>query len=474
MPTGNPIVSCVLAAGASTRMKSSRSKLLHEVLGRPVCHWALDQAQWIGDSIVFVVGHQRDEVEKSLKSAQAQRPLKFAHQDKPLGTGHAVQCALAEIESLGGPQASVFIMGGDAFLLERESLEAFAHQHFSSGSRLSLMTSYFEQPGAYGRIIRNSSGQVEAIVEKKDATADQLKIKEVNAGFYLVSLQILKAALQGLSNSNKAGEFYLTDLVSFCRRSGHLVSAFLIQQEECLGINNQMELAQASRVMQTRINAFWMSQGVQMLSPETTWIDSNAQLSADVTLEPGVIIKGESKIFELARIGAYSVVENSDVGPGSILEAYSHLKEARLKRHCHVGPFVRMRPGTVCEDNVHLGNFVETKKARLGRGVKAGHLTYLGDAEIGPESNIGAGTITCNYDGILKHETTIGEKVFIGSNTSLVAPVRVGAGAMVGAGSVITKDVSPGAIAVERAEQREVAGGAERFRSKKQSLKKGI
>lgn len=466
-------VTVILAAGASTRMKSTRSKLLHDVLGRPIIHWSLDQALWAADKVVVVVGHQREELMQSLEPAlQSQNAkIRFALQAEQKGTGHAVQCALKELEDLMPKGGDVFIMGGDAFLLKQETLEAFIQSHRDKQAALSLMTYFLEEPGAYGRIVRSSQGAIESIVEKKDASEQQLLIKEVNAGFYFVNLSVLRSALKGLSNENKANEFYLTDLVSYCRRNGHLVSTFEIASEEGLGINTQAELADVTTVMRRRVNAWWMAQGVQMYDPGTTWIDSDAQLSANVKLEPGVMIRGRSKIHQRVEIGAHSIIEDSEILEDAKVEPFSHIREASVGPRSTIGPFARLRPGSVLDRAVHIGNFVEVKKSHLKEGVKAGHLTYLGDTVIGRESNIGAGTITCNYDGIQKHETTIGDRVFIGSNTSLVAPVSIGSGAIVGAGSVITKEVSNDALAVERSDQREIPGGAARFRERKAKKK---
>lgn len=460
-------VTVVLAAGASTRMKSSRSKLLHEVLGRPIVHWALDQALWAAEKVVFVVGHQREDVMAALEPALATTTIRFAVQSEQKGTGHAVQCALSEIDDLLPTGGNVFIMGGDAFLLQHQTLENFRRAHLSSKAALSLMTYNLAFPGAYGRIIRNADGMIESIVEAKDASSEQLAIKEVNAGFYFVRSDILKAALASLSNSNKAQEFYLTDLVSFCRKQGHFVTTFEIPFEEGLGINTQKELSEVAHVLRRRVNAWWMAQGVSMIDPSSIWVDADVQLSADVVLEPGVILKGKTRIHPRVRVGAYSVIEGAELYEDVVIQPFCHLKDSVVGAESDLGPYARLRPGSVLDRKVHIGNFVEVKKSHLKEGVKAGHLSYLGDSDIGRGTNIGAGTITCNYDGIAKHQTNIGEDVFIGSNTSLVAPIKIGSGAIIGAGSVLTKEVSSNAIAVERSDQREIPQGASRFRERR-------
>jgi bifunctional UDP-N-acetylglucosamine pyrophosphorylase/glucosamine-1-phosphate N-acetyltransferase len=400
--------------------------------------------------LVFVLGHQREELEKTLQNlVDRSCEIHFAVQAEQKGTADAVKVALKKLETLVG-DPDIFIMGADAVLLKRESVEAFKAHHEKTKSILSVMTAHLHSPNSYGRIIRNSQGGLEKIVEAKDASADQLNISEFNAGFYLIKLSALREALNDVSDQNQSKEFYLTDIVEFSRKRSWLTSTVTIDATEAYGVNTQLDLALATRVLQQRINEFWMKEGVHIVDPATTWIDPDVRFESDVRLEPGVILKGKSLLKMGSEIRAYSVIESSEIGAHSI-----------------VGPFARLRSGTILENDVHIGNFVEIKKSRLKKGVKAGHLAYLGDSEIGHDTNIGAGTITCNFDGFSKHSTIIEDGVFIGSNTSLVAPVKVGRGAMVGAGSVITKDVSANALAVERSEQRNIENKAERLRSKK-------
>ena len=460
-------VTVVLAAGASTRMKSKKSKLLHEILGRPAIYWALDQARWFSDRIVVVVGHQRDEIMQVVADYKLDADIKFAVQSEQKGTAHAVQCAFPEVEKWRLQGADVFIMGGDAFLLRRETLDQFSKIHHSTNSVLSLMTAILEDAGAYGRILRNDHGQIERIIEAKEASPKEMFIREMNAGFYCADWHYLRETLQAVSNSNRSKEFYLTDLVSIARSQNRLVQTLTIPYQESLGINTQEDLALVASLFQQRVNSYWMSVGTQMVAPSSVWIDADVELGQGVCLEPGVILKGRTKVFSEARIGAYSVVENSEIGEGSQIEAYSHIKEARVGAQNKIGPFARLRPGAVLDSSVHIGNFVEVKKSYLGQGSKANHLSYIGDATIGRNCNVGAGTITCNYDGFHKYETVLGDEVFIGSNSSLVAPVRIGQSAIIGAGSVITKDVDAHAIALERGDQREIKGAAEKFRQRK-------
>lgn len=444
------VISVVLAAGASTRMKSSRSKLLHKVLGRPLIQYALDQANWMSKQIVFVVGHQREELEKCIRDlSERSTELHFAVQAEQKGTADAVKVALEKLAAMSG-DPDIFIAAADAVLLKRESVEAFKAQHKKVKSILSVMTAFTSTPNAYGRIVRNSQGVIESIVEAKDASPQELAITEFNTGFYLVKLSALREALNEVTNKNKSREFYLTDIVAFARKKGWLTTTLTVDSTEAFGVNNQGDLSIVTRILQQRINEFWMNEGVHLVDPSSIWIEPSVRFEGDVRIEPGVILKGKTLIKSGAEIRAYSIIEGAEIGSNSV-----------------VGPFARIRPGTLLENDVHIGNFVEIKKSHLKQGVKAGHLTYLGDAEVGRETNIGAGTITCNYDGFSKHPTTIGDEVFVGSNTSLVAPVKVGKGSMIGAGSVITKDIPAEALAIERAEQRVIERGAERLRSKK-------
>lgn len=459
-------ISIVLAAGASSRMKSSRSKLLCGVLGKPLIGWAIDQARTISDHVYIVTGHQREEVEKS--SREYFPEVRFALQKEPKGTADAVRSALQVLPAYNEAATHVFIMGGADCLLRRESLQQLVKNHEESGAVLSVLTANVADPAPYGRIVRNSQGGIEKIVEAKEATPEQLAIHEINTGFYLIQLKALKEGIAEIMGSSKTREFYLPDLVSIFRKNSLLVrTEILNDSSEALGVNTQEELAQITDILRRRILSRWMAAGVSMSDPATTWVDDEVTLEPDVHLESGVILKGRTHIREGSVIGAYSVVENSKIGPNCKIEAYSHMKEASLATGCTIGPFARLRPGSDLREDVHIGNFVEVKKSKLEKGVKAGHLTYLGDAAIGPNSNIGAGTITCNYDGFDKHATSIGENVFVGSNTSLVAPVKIGAGAIIGAGSVITKSVENDAMAVERADQRELKNGAKRFRDKR-------
>lgn len=462
-------VSIVLAAGASTRMKSKTSKLLHSILGRPIAEWAFRQARWVSPQIVFVVGHQRENSEKVLQPLIEEGvEISFALQEQQRGTADAVRAALEQLTHLDGASTNVFIMPGDAVLLRRETLDALMKNHEQSQAVLTLLTAHWAEPGAYGRVIRDSVGAPEKIVEVKEATEAEKAVPEVNSGFFMVQLSALREGIEEIMSRSSTAEFYLTDLVQVFRKKGYLIRAEVLRDRlEMSGVNSPSDLALAQKIVQRRINEGWMNAGVRMTDPEQTWIEPEVQLEADVALETGVHLKGRTTVAAESHIGPYAILENCEISSQVRVEAFCHLRDAKVGRQSVVGPFARLRLGAELSEKVHIGNFVEVKKSKLEKGVKANHLTYLGDAEVGEDSNIGCGTITCNYDGFQKHSTKIGARVFVGSNTSFVAPVTIGSDAIVGAGSVITKDVPAEALAVERADQKTIPSGAKRFRSRR-------
>jgi bifunctional UDP-N-acetylglucosamine pyrophosphorylase / glucosamine-1-phosphate N-acetyltransferase len=352
--------------------------------------------------------------------------------------------------------------------LRPESLKDFADRYFSEGSDLSLITTHMPPERNYGRIVRDASGQMQKIVESKNCTADQLRITEVNAGFYLLKLSLLQEAITSFSANEKTGEFYLTDVLAFALSKNKKCSSYFLRDaSEALGINTQEEYALARKVLQTRINWRWMAEGVSMEDPNSTWIDEGVQLSPDVHLAMNVQIRGRSSVGPGVSIDSHSIVEGSRIHAGAKIEAFSLVKDSDLGSGTQVGPFARLRPGCVLDQNAKIGNFVEAKKSHFGKSSKANHLSYIGDSEVGEGANIGAGTITCNYDGYSKHSTKIGSRVFIGSNSSLVAPVEIGDDAMVGAGSVITKNIEAGALGLSRPEQTNISSGAQKFKAKR-------
>src|SRR5690606_30209224 len=381
-----------------------------------------------------------------------------------LGTGHAVRCAAS---SLAGFSGRILLLYGDTPLLRTESLRELLSAHEEAGGPLALLSFETPEPHGYGRVVRED-GRVRRIVEQKDATEAQARITECNAGVYSVDSAFLWEALAALTPNNAQGEYYLTDLVAMAAERGP-VAAVTLPVEDTAGVNDRVDLARCGKVLQMRINRAWMREGVSFTDPEQAWVAETARLSPDAELAPQAHSGPGCDTAEGAIIEMGCVLRDSRVAAAAHLKPYSVLEGADVGPAAHVGPFARLRPGTRLEEGVHVGNFVETKKAHLGRGTKAGHLSYLGDAVIGEGVNVGAGTITCNYDGVNKHRTVLGDGVFVGSDTQLVAPVTVGAGAFLGAGSTITRDVPPGALAVSRTPQTVREGWAERRRAKRET-----
>jgi bifunctional UDP-N-acetylglucosamine pyrophosphorylase/glucosamine-1-phosphate N-acetyltransferase len=442
----------VLAAGLGTRMKSDLAKVLHRVAGRPLVAWPIELARSLeARRIVVVLGHQLDAV-KAVIDARFPGLCAVARQDRQLGTGHAALQGLAALE--GEPEdAPVLILSGDVPLLGRETLERLIAAKGSAP--LALVSFRPASPTGYGRLVRDGAGKLARIVEEKDAADDEKKIGEVNAGIYAVSLGFLRAALQELRPDNAQGELYLTDVVARAARLGHPIPTVEAPVDDVAGINDRVELARLDAVARRRIAERWMRAGVTMIAPDTISIDADVTaIGRDVELGANVSLRGAgTRIGDRVRIDTGCVITQTVIGDDTVVRPYCVLTESTIGARAQIGPFAHARPGSTLEDDVHLGNFVETKKTRLGKGAKANHLAYLGDADVGPRVNVGAGTITCNYDGVNKFKTVIEEGAFIGSDTQLVAPVTVGKGAYVGAGTTVTKDVPAGALAITRAPQ---------------------
>ncbi|GMU03051.1 bifunctional UDP-N-acetylglucosamine diphosphorylase/glucosamine-1-phosphate N-acetyltransferase GlmU [Corallococcus caeni] len=439
----------MLCAGKGTRMKSEKAKVLHPILGRPLCAYPLKRALELGAThVVPVVGHQASEVEKSIRAHFPDAPLRFALQKEQRGTADAVKAAE---DALKGHDGRVLILYGDVPLLRKETLQALLSAHDAAGGVLALVSTTLEDPTGYGRVIREG-GKVARIVEHKDCTPEQRAVKECNAGIYSVDAAFLWKALAEIKPVNAQGEYYLTDLVEMAAKHGP-VGAVDADATETAGVNDKVELAARARVLQQRINEAHMRAGVSIQDPATAYIEEGITIGTDTEIGPSVSLMAGTVIGKNVTIGQGSVLTASHVADGTHIKPYSVLEEARVGERCIIGPFSRLRPATELAEEVHLGNFVETKKARIGKGSKANHLTYLGDANIGAGCNIGAGTITCNYDGVNKHLTELGDGVFIGSDSQLVAPVKVGDGGYVGAGTTVTKNVPPGSLAVSRAPQ---------------------
>lgn len=454
-------IAVILAAGKGTRMKSSLNKVLHPVLGRSMVGWSIDACQHADLQSCVVVGYQGEQV----RQAFANEEVFFATQDEPRGTGHAVLCALESLPKSG----LCVVMCGDTPLFRGETLLELVQQHEKESPLVTVLTTIVSEPASYGRIIRDASDMPLRIVEAANATPEELLIQEINTGTYVIDLEFLNEVLPTLPPHPPKQEIYLTDVLEIAANRGRAKAVILQDEEECSGVNDRKALAEASRVLQRRIVDMHMKNGVSFEDPESVTVERNVVLEQDVYIERGVILRGAVHIQTGTRIGAYSVIENSEIQFRTKIHPYSHIVGAQVGEHSSVGPYARLREGTVLEDRVKIGNFVETKKANMKTGSKASHLTYLGDVVVGAKANVGAGTITCNYDGFGKHKTIIGSGAFIGSNTSLVAPVTIGDGSIVGAGSTITKNVDENSIGVTRAQQRNIEGGAIRFRNKRSS-----
>lgn len=440
------LAAVILAAGKGTRMKSDLPKVLHKANGKPMVNYVLDAVKEAGvDEVVMVVGHGAELVKDTLANQ-----ARFVTQEQQLGTGHAVM----QTESvLGGFSGDLLVLCGDTPLIQGETVQRLAEQHKREKNAATVLTAVFDNPTGYGRVIRSESGTVEKIVEQKDASPEELAVKEINSGFYCFDAVELYKALSKLSPANAQGEYYLTDVLEIMKAKGLRVGAMIVDDnEEIIGINNRSQLATAEKVIRERINYRHMLNGVTILDPEAVYIDSQVKIEADSLIYPGCILEGNTVI------GAGSVLGPNTRIKDSLLEEkvsvqYSVIIESKVGAEAVIGPFAYLRPGTVLGAKVKVGDFVEIKNSVIGNGSKVPHLSYVGDADVGEKVNVGAGTITCNYDGRKKSRTLIEDEAFIGSNTNLVAPVKIGKKAITAAGSTVTKEVPEGALCVERAKQ---------------------
>ncbi|MCA1580166.1 MAG: bifunctional UDP-N-acetylglucosamine diphosphorylase/glucosamine-1-phosphate N-acetyltransferase GlmU [Acidobacteria bacterium] len=451
----------ILAAGVGSRMRSSVPKVLHRMGGRALIHAVMDVASELSPAAtVAVLGAGRERVEAALSG----RPVTVAVQDPPLGTGDAVRQALPALKAHVGP---VLILSGDVPLLRAQTLTALIALRREAALDLAFLTFRPPDAGAFGRVVRDKSGRVRGIVEAKNATAREAKIGEVNAGVYCFASDALARAVRALERDSKSGEYLLTDAVAFLASHGGRVDAIGVADwREAWGINTRRDLAEAEAIERGRALERALDAGATILDPQTARIGPLVRIDADAVLHPFVCLEGTTIIGAGAEVLPFTRIADSRVEPEAVVGPHSDVEGAVVGRNAHVGPFARLRPGTVLHEDVRIGNFVETKKAVFGRGAKASHLAYLGDAEIGAAANIGAGVITCNYDGVKKNRTEIGEGAFIGSDSQLVAPVTVGRGAYVAAGSTITKDVPAGGLAISREPQRTLEGWADRRKKK--------
>jgi bifunctional UDP-N-acetylglucosamine pyrophosphorylase/glucosamine-1-phosphate N-acetyltransferase len=439
----------ILAAGLGTRMKSRKAKVLHRAGGKALVQHVVDTAAQLTapERIFVVVGHQAEEVRKAVTTPG----VRFVEQTEQLGTGHAVTCGRDALENLDG---YLTVLYGDGPLLRVETLRRLYEQEAGGDAAGLLLTAMMDDPTGYGRVIRDAHGRVVRIVEQKAATPEELAIREANMGIYCFRADLFWKHAAEMRPDNPAREYYLTDMAEILHRAGHHVEAMQIDDaREALGINTRLELADVDRLLRERKRRELMLSGVTIEQPETVAIDCDVQIGIDTVVEAFSHIRGRTVIGENCRIGAGAIITDSELADDVEVGPYTIIGTSRLERGAHAGPFARLRMENHLAEGAHVGNFVELKKTRMGAGAKANHLAYLGDSQIGARVNIGAGTITCNYDGFHKHPTAIGDGAFVGSNSTLVAPIEIGAGAYVGAGSVITQPVPPDSLGLGRAHQ---------------------
>ena len=450
----------ILAAGKGTRMKSDLPKVLHPICGQPMILFPLRAAKEAGsEKTVAVIGHGADAVRDTLASHK----IDFAVQEEQLGTGHAV---IVCEDLLSGNNLPVLILCGDAPLIRSSTIAGLLESHVSFENTVTVLTADMDDPRGYGRIVKDGE-ELLKIVEEKDASAEEKLISEINSGVYCVDGGFLFDALHKVDRGNVQQEYYLTDIIQISRDSGKKVGWSKISDgDEIMGINSRKELARANGIMRGRIVDSLMEGGVSIEDPDCTYVDFGVKIGRDSRLYPQVRLEGDTTIDENVIIEQGSIIRDSSIGDGTHIKPYSVVTDSNLGCNTVIGPFAHLRPGTVLKDGAKAGNFVEIKKSTLGEGSKANHLTYLGDSEIGKGVNIGAGTITCNYDGYNKFKTSIDDDAFIGSGTNLVAPVTIGKGAVVGAGSTITKEVPADSLSLTRPEQRTINGWAKKNREK--------
>ncbi|MDP4085444.1 MAG: bifunctional UDP-N-acetylglucosamine diphosphorylase/glucosamine-1-phosphate N-acetyltransferase GlmU [Bacillota bacterium] len=436
----------ILAAGQGTRMKSKLYKVLHPVCGKPMVQHVVDQIEKLNiQEIVTIIGHGAEAVQLQLGEKS-----KYAFQEKQLGTAHAVMQAK---EALDGKEGVTIVVCGDTPLIKAETIDALFKHHQEMSAKATVLTAVIDDPTGYGRIIRNKDGLVEKIVEHKDATEAERAVNEINTGTYCFDNRALFESLEHVSNENVQGEYYLPDVIEILKKQGEVVTAYKTEDfQETLGVNDRIALAEAEQIMRTRINKSHMKNGVSLIDPSNTYIDADVEIGQDTIIYPGTIIKGKTVIGEDCRIGPNTEIDSCHVGNVTVIrQSVAH--QSSIGSHVNIGPFAHIRPASNIHDEVKVGNFVEIKKAEFGKGSKASHLSYIGDAEVGSNVNIGCGSITVNYDGKNKFLTKIEDDVFVGCNSNLVAPVIIGKGSYIAAGSTITKNVPSDALSIARARQ---------------------
>ncbi|MDT8423662.1 MAG: bifunctional UDP-N-acetylglucosamine diphosphorylase/glucosamine-1-phosphate N-acetyltransferase GlmU [Desulfuromonadales bacterium] len=450
--TQHTYAAVILAAGQGTRMKSQLPKVLHPLAGQPLAAWPLNLAEELRcQPQVMVVGHGSERV----KAAFSERDVQFVEQREQLGTGHALLCAAAALENFSG---TLLLFCGDVPLLKKTTIETLLHRHHAAGAAVSVLTTLMPDPTGYGRIIREN-GAVTAIVEEKDASSEQQQVHEINTGIYAFAAPFVFTALRQVGRGNAQGEYYLTDIIGIARSQGKTVCAIATDDtDEAMGINDRVQLAHAATLVRRRINEQLMRAGVTLIDPATTYIDATVTIAADTLVHPNVHLCGTTCIGADCIIEPGAVITDCRLGDYVHIKSGSVLTGAEVGNGCTIGPMAHLRPQTVLVGNNKLGNFVETKKAVFGEKSQASHLTYIGDAEVGKNVNFGCGTITCNYDGSNKYKTIVEDDVFVGSDTQLIAPVTIGRNSLIGAGSTITEDVPPNALALSRVRQKIVPG----------------
>jgi len=461
-------VAVILAAGLGKRMKSALPKVLHPILGDPSLLWVLRALPQAVDHAVLVLHHGKAQVEAELEAWRSKGllpcPVSTVDQVEPLGTGHAVRAAEGELDRLGAE--GLLILCGDVPLIRASTLAALA------AGPAALLAMDLEQPGSYGRVLTHLDGTLADMVEFKDASEDVRAIHLVNGGAYALPWKHLKPALGALSNANAQGEYYLTDAVTAVAKATP-VQVLTCDPAELLGMNSRLDQAELQTLAQKRINTAWMEEGVSFLESGSTLVGPRVLLAPDVLLEPGVRLEGRVQLGRGTRVGQGSVIRDAEVGEDVLIRPYCVLQKSLVGPQVQLGPFAHLREGSVLEEKVHIGNFVETKKTTLHAGAKANHLSYLGDAEIGERTNVGAGFISCNYDGVNKHRTTIGKDVFVGSDVQMIAPVTIGDQVLIAAGSTVTQDVPDGALVLSRTPQVTKEGLGKRFLSRKKTDRVG-